>query len=289
MGGYATGKELRKVAAGGGPVRTLCKTAGSVQGAAWTDAWDSRGVIVYAVNANGIFRVSADSGEPLKIVDNVAVKTYDFHGIVFLPHREDFLTWVHSGTGASTAGNWIRVSQHGSQTRKVDASFCRRGTGTWSPAGYFLISDGMSGGLWSIPWDGSSNGWGHDRTLVDRFGQTPSVSADGSLLYLRVTPGTDQLLMVDRGGRILRELGQPVSNIAAMKVSPDGERLAFESSSGVWIYDFSRQNSTRLVNDIPNAGSPHWSSEGKMLGFVGGDIGPSRLYIQPADSKSNHR
>lgn len=287
--GYSTGEELRKVAAGGGPGRTLCKTAGSVQGAAWTDAWDPRGVIVYAVNAKGIFRVSADGGEPMKIVDNVAAKTYDFHGIVFLPGDGDFLTWAHSGTGPTAAGNWIRVSRQGSQTHKVEASFCRRGTGAWSPVGFFLTSDATSGGLWSIRWDGSSGGWGHDRTLLDRFGQSPSASADGSLLYLRVTPGTDQLLMVDRGGHILRELGQPLTDIAAMKVSPDGERVAFESSSGVWIFDFSRENSTRLVNDIARAGSPHWSSEGKMLGFVGDDIGRegSRLYIQPADSSAS--
>jgi serine/threonine protein kinase/Tol biopolymer transport system component len=287
--GYSTGKELRIVAAGGGPGRTLCKTAGSVQGAAWTDAWDPRGEIVYAVNANGIFRVSADGGEPLKIVDNVALKTYDFHGVVFMHRSGDFLTWAHSGTGAGTAGNWIRVSGQGSQTHKVESSLTRRGTGAWSPAGFFLISDITSGGLWSIRWDGSNSGWGHDRRLVDRFGQNPSVSADGSLLYLRVIPGNDQLVMVDRGGHILRELGQPVTDITAMKVSPDGERVAFESTSGVWIFNFSRENSARLVNDVTHAGSPHWSSEGKTLGFVGDDSGEegSRLYIQPADSSAS--
>jgi serine/threonine protein kinase len=286
--GYSTGNELRKVAAEGGSSKTLCKTIGKIQGAAWTGAWDPRGVIVYAVNANGIFRVSADGGEPVKILDNIGFKTHDFHQIVFLNRGDDFLTWAHAGTAATLEGTWLRVSKQGSETRKMSSSL-NRTEAAWESPGFLLISEEGTAGLWSVPWDGKTNGWGTDKTLIDPLGQHPNVSADGSLVYLRVTSGDDQLLMVNRGGQVLRELGRPLTEIKAIKVSPDGERVAFECSPGVWIFDFRRENATHLVNEIAHVRSPHWSSDGKLLGFVGYEIGfeTGRLYTQPSDSSAS--
>jgi Tol biopolymer transport system component/predicted Ser/Thr protein kinase len=287
--GYAIDNELRRVAAEGGSSKTLCKVAAAIQGAAWTDTWDSRDVILFAVNAHGIFKVPADGGEPVRILDNVALKTHDFHQIVFLDRREDFLTWAHADSGNLINGNWIRVSQRGKETLKVSPDIRRREDGAWSPPGLFLTSEDVATGLWSVRWDGSKTVWGPDKILIDRLGMHPSISTDGSLLYLRRTPSDDQIVMLDRGGHVIQELGKPMPEIAAMAVSPDGGRFAFQSGLGLSIFDISRGNTTPLVNDVTQAVSPHWSSDGKSLGFVGfkDGIESSHLYIQPADSSTS--
>ncbi len=287
--GYASDNELRKVAAEGGSSKTLCKVAGSIQGAAWTDAWDSREVILFAVNANGIFKVPADGGEPVRILDNVALKTHDFHQIVFLDRREDFVTWAHADPHNLINGDWIRVSQRGKETFKVSPGLRRREDGAWSSPGLLLTSEDVTAGLWSIRWDGSKTVWGADKILIDPLGMHPSISSDGSLLYLRRTPSDDQIIMLDRGGHVIQELGKPVPEIAAMTVSPDGGRLAFQSGRSLSIFDISRGTTTPLVNDVTQAGSPRWSSDGKRLGFVGfkDGIELSHLYTQPADSSTS--
>ncbi len=95
--GYFGRNEIRKAASVGGSSRSVCKTPTAVQGADWTTTWDSRGVIVFAINAGGVFRVPADGGEPVMILDGAVTRTYDFHEVLFVGSNGDFITWTHKG------------------------------------------------------------------------------------------------------------------------------------------------------------------------------------------------
>ena len=283
--GYSTRAEIRKTSADGGPSRTVCRIATAVQGAAWTDAWDPNGIIVYALNAGGIFRVPADGGEPVRILEGTTTQTYDFHQILFLGRSDEFLTWTHKA--ANLPGNWIRVSRRG-ETRSALPNASNRVTGAaWSPAGFLLTANGGVG-LSAIPMEVTGTIRSGERILIDADGESPSVDAAGTLVYLRRNAGTDQLLAVDRGGHVVEELGKPVPAIFGAIVSPDGGRVAIQAHPGLWIYDVSSGASARLVNNLDSVASPRWSADGRMLGFianVGGTAG-GKLYMQPADSSA---
>jgi len=284
--GYPAHNEILKASASGGASETVCKTSSTVQGIAWTNGWAPSGTIVFAINAGGIFSVPVGGGDPVRILDGSVTKTYDFHNVIFVGKGEDFLTWTHVDPYGN--GKWIRVSGRGRQVRDVSSGLSKKAHGAWSPAGFFVrAADSRGDGLWAFSTD-SSGISSDNKTLVDGQGEQPSVAIDGSLVYIRRKPAHDQLVMVDRAGNVLQELGQPVPAVTSMAVSPDGRRLAFESGQGLNVYTFSDRTVTRLVNEIGDARSPRWSSDGKLVGFVGGskEEEGGHLYVQPADSSS---
>ncbi len=290
--GYTGRNEIRKTGAGGGPSQLVCTTSGTVQGVAWTNAWDPHGVIVFAVNADGIFSVSANGGETVRILDSSATKTYDFHGIVFIGPGGDFLTWTHVDPYGD--GHWIRVSKQGKAFRDAGTGTTGKGGGAWSGAGFLLTADvsglprgATSGPVQAMPMS-AAGGVGGGGTLIDRLGKMPSLGADESLVYLRIDKGHDQLAIVDRAGGVLRDLGQPMPAADNIAVSSDNRHIAFQSGHSLWIYDTSADTTMRLINDVINADAPRWSADGKLLGFIGrrAGIDGAHLYIQRADSSS---
>ena len=288
--GYTTRTEIRRTGADGGPSRTVCKSPTAPQGAAWTEAWDKRGVIVFATNAGGIFRVPAGGGEPVRILDASVTKSYDFHHIVFVGSGQEFVTWTHRAGDAPVGnlpGSWLRVSQRGEVHTVMPYPAIKATAAAWSQAGFLLISD-VNDGLTAYPVGPDGNPRSGEKAQIDRAGDSPSVAADGSLLYLRKNTGSDQMLMVDRTGHVVQELGKPMPAVSGAVVSPDGRRVALQSNPGLWVYDLSANTLARLLNDHPKAAGPRWSADSQSIGFVsgtwGGEAGP--LYIQPWDSSS---
>jgi Tol biopolymer transport system component len=288
--GYTTRTEIRRTGAEGGPSRTVCKSPTAPQGVGWTDAWDASGVIVFATNAGGIYRVAADGGEPVRILDASGTKTYDFHHIVFVGAGQEFVTWTHRA-GESPMGNlpgsWLRISQKG-EVHTAIAYPANKATGAaWSKAGFLLISD-VADGLTAYPAGPTGIPRNSERIQIDKGGDSPSVAADGSLVYLRKNTGSDQMLMVNRIGHVVQELGKPMPAVSGAAVSPDGQRVALQANPGLWVYDLSASTLARLMNDYPKAAGPRWSADSQSIGFVsgapGGEAGP--LYIQRSDSSS---
>src|SRR5438477_304219 len=70
-----------------------------------------------------------------------------------------------------------------------------------------------------------------EKIAIDRDGDNPSVASDGSLVYLRHNAGDDQLLVVDRTGHVVQELGKPMPAVSGVVVSPDGHRLGVQGNT----------------------------------------------------------
>src|SRR5262249_10682376 len=68
--------------------------------------------------------------------------------------------------------------------------------------------------------------------------------------------------------------GAPV-NAQALRLSPDGKRVAFSEAVGsanedLWIYDLDRDVRTRLTTNSENDHWPIWSPDGSQLAFDSG-------------------
>jgi eukaryotic-like serine/threonine-protein kinase len=117
-----------------------------------------------------------------------------------------------------------------------------------------------------------------------------TISGSGSLAW--IPAATEQafhsvLVAVDRHGRVA-PLGSPVQSYSpALRVSPDGHRLAVTirtlTESGLWMYDLERKGVLTPLHRGDEADWPIWSSDGQHIVFSGVNKGQSFLGSQPAD------
>jgi eukaryotic-like serine/threonine-protein kinase len=262
IGFFADGK-LKKVAATGGPVQTLCDVAGGRSG-----TWNQDGVLVFGDNGYPLRRVSSAGGSPAFVN---AASTGDQRFPAFLPDGNRFLytatesaPGIHVGSldgsadpkraplvpdisrafyippvsGART-GSVLFVRQQTLMAQPVDPK-------TLAPAGdVFPVAEQIAGGI---------------NTAEYLF----SFSRNGILTY-RAGAGTplSVLTWIDRTGKTLGTAGEP-GPYAFVQLSPDATKAAVTKDGDVWIVDLIRQSSIRLTFDR-NSIQPLWSPDGTRV------------------------
>jgi eukaryotic-like serine/threonine-protein kinase len=110
-----------------------------------------------------------------------------------------------------------------------------------------------------------------------------TVSNSGTLVYI---PGGMQgvdrtLVWVDRKGAE-QPIPAPLRAYYQPKLSPDGEHLALNIDSNVWIYDMVRGTLTRLTFEAGNS-RPLWTPDGKRVAYQSTKGGKVNLWWKPAD------
>ena len=75
------------------------------------------------------------------------------------------------------------------------------------------------------------------------------------------------------------------------QISPDGDRIAFESnrsgSPEVWVCDRDGRGAVQLTSFVDvNAGSPSWSPDGRWIAFDAAPDGNADIYVISADGGS---
>jgi dipeptidyl aminopeptidase/acylaminoacyl peptidase len=92
--------------------------------------------------------------------------------------------------------------------------------------------------------------------------------------------------LFDRKG-VAQPLGLPTGSYAHPRVSPDGKRLALETSDGkqavVSIYDLSGTSSVRRLTFGGNNRFPIWSADGRRVAFQSDREGDLAVFWQPAE------
>jgi eukaryotic-like serine/threonine-protein kinase len=114
-----------------------------------------------------------------------------------------------------------------------------------------------------------------------------SFSGTGSLVYV---PGGAQsaqrrLVWVSRNGAE-QPLAAAARAYSSPRLSPDGRQVAVgiaEQETQVWLYDLSRETSTRLTFEGSNNANPVWTPDGKRIAFSSNKEGPSNVFWQLAD------
>jgi Tol biopolymer transport system component len=114
-----------------------------------------------------------------------------------------------------------------------------------------------------------------------------AVANNGSIAYLRgkYVGENGRFVWADRQGR-----SEPLTDDARVigagpRVSPDGQRVAFEVEAvndQIWIYDIVHRTLSRLT-DAWNNSAPKWTRDGKRITFWSDRSGVYNIYWQPAD------
>ena len=128
---------------------------------------------------------------------------------------------------------------------------------------------------------------------------SPAISRQGSrLIYSRSTRDVNIWRLELSGLTTARD--RPTRLIASTRtdffpqISPDGDRIAFEShrsgSAEVWICDRDGRGPVRLTSFVDvNAGSPCWSPDGRWIAFDAYPDGNADIYVISANGGSPRR
>jgi serine/threonine protein kinase/Tol biopolymer transport system component len=134
---------------------------------------------------------------------------------------------------------------------------------------------------------------GQPRELFDRIGvdvrnSQAAFSAAGGVLTYRRVGDQSHLTWFDRRGNTLESFRE-TADFHHASLAPDGRRVAIEKTdpaSGrhtIWILDFDRGTSSRLINDATGAHGPVWSPDGGSVLFGSNRFGALDLFTMPAD------
>ncbi len=291
--GFFADAKLKKIATQGGAPIVLCD-AGAPRGGAWGED----GTIIFAPQTvGGLFRVSSAGGTPeaLTTLDTGEGETTHRWPQV-LPGGKAVLFSSPALRGSSrsrimvysfSAGAHKEVQAGGMYGRYLPAAGQPMGSlvyiqeGTLFAAPFDLDKLEMTAQPVPVLEEVISN--------VGTAGAQFDFSRTGALVFLRGKGvGEDApLYWLNAQGK-----SQPLRNVPARydfpRFSPDGKRLAVAVFDGanadVWVYDWVRDNMSRLTFDSARDGTPVWTPDGRRITFSserGG--GPGNIYWQRAD------
>ncbi len=274
--------ELKKVSVSGGPVVSLCEAIGSFAGIAWTPESDS----IIFTSRNRLFEVSARGGEPELFLEAEAQE-----------EGQALVTPMFATTGeGAVALLYVQgTTVADAQIVAFDPSSGRRepllpgGLPTFAPSGHLVYDRLNPRGIWAVPFSVGMMKTTGEPFPISENGTLPSVSLDGTLVYLEVPAGTGlkRLVWRDRKGNVLGSIGQPQPGIRQPALSPDGKRIAVlgieDGERDIWIHDVDRPIKTRLTTHEGPDFWPTWSSRGDSLAFASGRTGGRDIYLKQGD------
>jgi eukaryotic-like serine/threonine-protein kinase len=285
---FLAGGKLKKLAITGGTPVTLCDAPEYMSA-----SWSNSGHIVFAQRKSGVMRVSAEGGasELVTTVD-VAAGEIDHHSPRFLPGDQAVLFVIHAGPDVFRIA--VRSLATGEQKTLVDDGFDAR----YLPSGHLVYARGDT--LYAAPFDVSRlEITGPAIAVLERVATEPyngfaaiAVADDGTLAYV---PAVDlehrSLVWVKRDGTS-DPLPTPERAYDSPSLSPDGERLALQISTGpnknIFVYEFAASTLTRQTQGGIES-KAIWTSDGKSLAYASGRGAERSLLMQPLDGSAPPR
>jgi serine/threonine-protein kinase len=289
---FANGK-LRKVAASGGAVVTLCDAPNGRGG-----SWSEDGTITFrplntTSDGGKLFRVSSAGGMPEPLMDlGEGELAHRFPQV--LPGGKGVL-YSTTALPGDVQNATIAVQPLPAGTRRVLV----RGAlyGRYLSSGHLLYVRDRT--LFAAPFDiDRLELTGEPAPLLEGVASSSitgaaqfAVSESGTIVYASgETIGTaaGPINWMDRSGKTttLRAQAAVWSNPA---FAPDGQRLALDIIDGrqtdVWVYEWARDTLSRLTFDTAAAGWPLWTPDGQRIVFGSSraDKRTVNLYGQRAD------
>ena len=289
--GFFAGGLLKRAPVEGGPAKTVCelKPAGEVLGATWSRS----GAIVVALGpALGLYQVSSEGGElrPL-LPPDPAKGIFDFHAPRFLPDDRSLLLVVHPQTGFQF---YLAVYDGRTLRRLLPESSPPAEGPVYSGSGHILFqrTEGTTS-LLAVPFDASRLTVTGEPIHVAENADSPSVSADGVLVYRTGASFLSDLVLVSRSGGLERTISSGHVQVDYPRVSPDGTRVMLgalkEGNIDVWVESVEGGTRMRLTS-APSMDEPGaWSPAGDRVAVMSGLLAGSRVVLMNADGSGRSK
>jgi Tol biopolymer transport system component len=284
LGFFADGM-LKKISVSGGSALTL-GNALQPSGA----SWGSQGMIAYVPTFNGGLQELPDAGGTLQPLTRFEKGELTQRWPELLPGGKAVLfatgTTAFNFTDAQIA---VQLLGKGERRIAIQAGTQPR----YASSGHLVFAQG--GSLMAVPFNLQSlTTTGAAVPVVDDVAQSQSngatqysFSTTGSLVYVSggIQSVKSRLVWVSRNGAE-QSVAAPVSGYLFPRLSPDGRRIAAvisELESQVWLYDLSRETTTRLTFEGNLNNAPVWTPDGKRITFQSNKEGPLNIFWQLAD------
>jgi hypothetical protein len=280
---------LQRIPVTGGEARTICDVPGTDIGGA---SWGTEGIIVFSWGAGwstraggGLFEVPAAGGASALLV-KANEGEIGFTSPLVLPNRAGVLAVVNYN---DRTWKVVRISKGGLREPVLDIQGSAQIA--YSPSGDLLYGLG-TGGLWAVPLRLSPLGITGKPVRVTEEGSAPSVSADGSLVYIPKLLAAQRLVWVNRRGEVTGAIGQPQEFISDPRISPDGRRVAVRGTEAgkadIWIHDTAQATKTRLTYEPGSNIQPFWTPDGREIVYSS-QANVGRVVARPADGNGSAR
>jgi len=282
--------DIRVASVGGGPTVTVLRDSANP----WGGDWGPDGKL-YFVNANSrVSRIPAAGGtiEVLSALDSAQGETeHDWPQV--LPGGKTALVQIwHSSVGDSELG--ILDLATGRAT-----SLIKNGVyGRYLPTGHILYST-LDGSLLAAPFDAARSALTAAPAAIAEGIQVDAqsgaaqfaVADNGTLLYMPGGGvGSEQVIWVDRAGRVTPVDSVWRGNFTDVALSPDGSRLAVGAPSGdgeqIWVKQLPSGPLTRLTFKGTTNTRPSWTPDGRRVAFISNRNGARNAWIQRFDGSA---
>ena len=290
--GYITdmGRYIRKTPPKGGGSALICNVPG--WGFAGAATWGGEGKIIFDVwggdwtKAIGLMRVSQDGGSPEHIPELGKKEEVSRQAPCFLPDGKTLLYVTVGANGSSELMIRSKGINRSLMRYEGESIF----NPVYSPSGHILYQRGLAGNyaIWALPFDIHSLKATGEAFLAAAKGVWPSCATDGTFVYLEVPAINQEIVWVDRQGKVLSPIGKELAatQIGGVTLSPNGGLIAvdaFEKSyEDIWIMDTQRGVRTRLTFSKARDAEAAWANE-KELVFTSERQGSSEIFRQRLD------
>jgi hypothetical protein len=266
---FVADRRLWRLATTGGTPSLICSIPES--GRIIGGDWNAEGEVVFAVWRGSLYRVAASGGQPQVILRMDPRTDVDVHYPQFLPDGRGILYLRHF---TMDDNNSLEVLAGEKRVPVRDKRLPRDpGRVVYDGKGHLLCEHSEREGIWAVPFSLADLRPTGAASMVIRNGTSPSVGADGTLLWVRgaIAPA-GELVRVTRDGHVTQVLGAPASNPQSPAVSPSGSHIAVsvrdEDRWSVWVYDVARGGRSRIADAGEADAVPWWSPSGERILFA---------------------
>ena len=264
--GFFADKKLKRINVATGTVQTLADAASPRGG-----TWSADGTILFSPAGFGVlYRMPAAGGQP-EPVTQLHPQEVTHRVPQFLPDGRHFLFWI-SGTPEVEGVYAGALDSH--EYRKICVA---DGPAIFAPPAHlFFIRESVLYGQRFDP-DGIKLS-GEPIPVALGVSTTPytgpmrfSASSNGTIAYRPDAVFRRQMTWLDRSGKAVGVVGEPIEDLQNAELSPDGRKLAVNIQRGagkgsISLMDMARGTLTPL-GIRGGATGPRWSPDGSKIAF----------------------
>ena len=281
---FGSGDSLKLVrVSGDGSPTEICKVPNGIfRGGAWSPDGEEIILPVYV----DLYRVRASGGEPelLETAAHAERRGAGWRDPSFLPWDNRSLLLIEFETDQPENAVWVVDLETGFEQEIV-----RGRTPIYSSSGHILYQDNRRmDRIWALPFSLDSLETSGEPFAVADKAAAPSISAAGTLVYLRDSPGpAERIVWRDRSGGLVHVASGPVEGALYPTLSPGGEALAFRAAANdendIWIVDLGEiaGEPRRLTFEGTISTQFAWSPDGARLLYNAIQGGEITLHVRP--------